>query len=531
MKIFNSVSDLQAASLTAGQLTQTKRYYAGQDGGGATYLIKTAVDYAGTPDEYGDHSLANGNVAVLQTEGSVNVKLFGATGDGVADDTAALQAAIDYCTNLSNRKQTLYFPANNAGAVYKVTDTLTVSGRLTIKGDGPFSTNIYGVGFTTNKPIVHFTNDPADVVYYGGIEELTIRSDNNLARGIEIKDLSYALFKNIQLYGLYNGVYVTGTNCFSNFFEQVTAYQITTYSVHFDSFTGGGQYKFDSCTFTGNVGFFLSNTAATDGLNFIACNFEQCASNDVYIAGNVSNMVITGCRSEGLDGSSSILLAPDASKYIYGVSITGNTWATDNGNAYAVALSGSGTVKGFTISGNSGLNVGYLGFVQLNGVGEAGSIFGNYAENASATSGDGIVNSFRNGVACFNNWSNAGRLAEYELGSLSGTLSPTVAGFTSAPTPSLRYALNGDAVTLDIPYTAGTSNSGSFTFSTLPANLRPSVDTEWIVRVTDNGSPATGFLRVSSSGVISVYASTIGAAFTASGAKALSPVSVSYTTV
>ena len=95
MKIFNSVSDLQAASLTAGQLTSTKGYTTAGDGGGATYLIKTAVDYAGTPDEYGDHSLANGNVAVLQTEGSVNVKQFGAVGDGVADDTAAIEAACD----------------------------------------------------------------------------------------------------------------------------------------------------------------------------------------------------------------------------------------------------------------------------------------------------------------------------------------------------------------------------------------------------------------------------------------------------
>jgi len=118
MKIFNSVSDLVAASLTAGQLTSTKGYTTAGDGGGATYLIKTAVDYAGTPDEYGDHSLANGNVAVLQTEGSVNARQFGAVGDGVTDDTAAIQAAID-----ATGSEFLYFPSGT----YIVSSTLTVT--------------------------------------------------------------------------------------------------------------------------------------------------------------------------------------------------------------------------------------------------------------------------------------------------------------------------------------------------------------------------------------------------------------------
>ena len=94
MKIFNSVSDLQAASLTAGQLTSTKGYTTAGDGGGATYLIKTAVDYAGTPDEYGDHSLANGNIAVLQIEGSVNVKQFGARSGSGFDNVANFHAAM-----------------------------------------------------------------------------------------------------------------------------------------------------------------------------------------------------------------------------------------------------------------------------------------------------------------------------------------------------------------------------------------------------------------------------------------------------
>jgi len=107
MKVFNSVSDLQAASLTAGQLTQTKRYFAGQDGGGATYLIKTAVDYAGTPDEYGDHTLANGNVAVLQTEGSVNVKQYGFVTDG-SDNYDAAQALI---RNAGAPRRSIFFPS------------------------------------------------------------------------------------------------------------------------------------------------------------------------------------------------------------------------------------------------------------------------------------------------------------------------------------------------------------------------------------------------------------------------------------
>jgi len=66
MKIFETKADLVAASLTAGQLTSTKGYTTAGDGGGATYLIKTAVDFGGTPDETIDHTLANGNVAVFQ---------------------------------------------------------------------------------------------------------------------------------------------------------------------------------------------------------------------------------------------------------------------------------------------------------------------------------------------------------------------------------------------------------------------------------------------------------------------------------
>jgi len=116
-QIFDTKAALVAASITAGLTARTRGYTTAGDGGGATYLIKTAVDYAGTPDEYGDHTLANGNVAVLQTEGSVNVKQFGATGDGSTDDALSIQAAIDSGNTV----------IEGTGGVYKVSGSVASS--------------------------------------------------------------------------------------------------------------------------------------------------------------------------------------------------------------------------------------------------------------------------------------------------------------------------------------------------------------------------------------------------------------------
>ena len=134
MKIFENVANLKASKLTAGQLTSTKGFYAAGDQGGATYLIKTSADYGGTPDEYGDHTLAGGTIAVLQTEGSVNVKQYGATGDGTTDDTAALQAALDVTGEI-------YLDAGTYMVQNQATDSsrssvLAVSSNTTLIGKG-----------------------------------------------------------------------------------------------------------------------------------------------------------------------------------------------------------------------------------------------------------------------------------------------------------------------------------------------------------------------------------------------------------
>jgi Pectate lyase superfamily protein len=76
----------------------------------------------------------------------VNVKDFGAVGDGVADDTAAIQAAIDYA--IANNIQTVYAPKG----AYKISDTIFLDppGNLRVDPVNPtvfnFSVSLIGEG-------------------------------------------------------------------------------------------------------------------------------------------------------------------------------------------------------------------------------------------------------------------------------------------------------------------------------------------------------------------------------------------------
>lgn len=121
---FDSLAAMKAEpSLTAGAYVNTAGYYAPNDGGGASYLIRARAD-SDTVDNGSLHELSNGLVAEMIIEnGTVCPEQFGARGDGVTDDRIPITNAINYAKTVvfSNNyaiyahdkyRPTIFIPSN-----------------------------------------------------------------------------------------------------------------------------------------------------------------------------------------------------------------------------------------------------------------------------------------------------------------------------------------------------------------------------------------------------------------------------------
>ena len=184
---FDNVASMKnATNLQNGDFVITLGYYDANDGGGADYLIRTK-----TQDDVDDggivHFLSEDLVAeFIQKNNTVNVKQFGAKGDGITDDTNVLKKMFDKCRELNITS--IYIPKGE----YIVSDTLLEYGinGLCLIGEND---DIY------NSTII-MRNADKTIFNFGGIMELTgvtYRSNDLLMKNLTFRDKKTTFTQNV----------------------------------------------------------------------------------------------------------------------------------------------------------------------------------------------------------------------------------------------------------------------------------------------------------------------------------------------
>jgi hypothetical protein len=353
----------------------------------------------------------------------VNVRDYGAVGDGVADDTAAIQSAIDYA--LSNGIGAVVVPLGT----YLVSSTISIGPRsgqtylvgLRIYGQGPGGQAISNCiikadsGFTGtaifkyDEGNIPLGTDHIDLE----IDHLNIAGDENVANGIEIvscinvslHDLNLSLCTNANIYlrgGVDGGystdikdVYIYGGNPSSN--TSPSAYGILT-SVRYTLLE---RVVMDGCetaiSFSGDQ--TIVQNCHLEGCA-TAINFQTTGGGLARITSNLINAYgagqsgwpndSTGIKIVGLGAGAALrnfigfnTIIASTGSYATGVFlqesyqniIIGNTIQSVSGIYFDVAASGD---RALDVEGNNFIGCTY----QINNLASAGKVYyggGNYS--------------------------------------------------------------------------------------------------------------------------------------------------------
>lgn len=256
---YDTVADLKAdAKLKAGNHVQTKGYTTTGDGGHGTYIIvddNTLVDNGGSI-----HELNNGLMGVLINDGEVNIKQFGAYGDGTHNDTMAfvkaLEIAMDTNKNVFIPSGTFLVDPN----VFQMVSRLGTYNDLTLRGNGK-SQSILKLNNTTTDQ--YFSNSTSKQLYAElNFYDIAFTGNDNTANGFYCYSTGTEKrfrFYNCNFNNLSNVLYCAGTgnadmhrfyNCtaviYGNFLtlDNAQSVNIELYGMDVNCQTGGQFIKY-----------------------------------------------------------------------------------------------------------------------------------------------------------------------------------------------------------------------------------------------------------------------------------------------
>lgn len=202
----------------------------------------------------------------------VNVKDFGAVGDGVADDTAAIQAAIDAQINRG-----IYIPEG----VYKITSTLVI-GTDGVTPTKSWQCNVQGAGRGT---ILHIATDGIVGVWFKRTSPAKASADPVLAypgKTSQLRDLCL-----VGPQGMSGATFVG---------LDVAPTDTTTLLKCGGHTTDGDAFNFDSAVEVSNVGFWCANVGWKNYLNHYTDSFNlvfEQNNRDIVSLGAIGSSITT----------------------------------------------------------------------------------------------------------------------------------------------------------------------------------------------------------------------------------------------
>lgn len=217
----------------------------------------------------------------------VSVKEYGAKGDGVTDDTTAIQNAV-------NENRCIYFPKGN----YIITSTIDVKTKTTVKGESRNNTIIsktsngsdpYGINAVFNILKDNAANT-CDNVF---ISDITIDGDEKTDYGIYYgygtgETGCDSLYIKKCTYGIYLNV-----GCWQSFFTNILA-QLCTWGYYFKS-AGTSTFINTFYCYDCENGFYISGLSYSSLSNLAVDNASEIAYNFAFCNLSIDGM---GCEGE-----------------------------------------------------------------------------------------------------------------------------------------------------------------------------------------------------------------------------------------
>lgn len=192
----------------------------------------------------------------------INVMAFGALGDGVTDDFAAIQAVVDTCA------------ANNGGVVYMPPGTFLISEAITIDSD-----NISIIGSGMNATIIQASSTGYHGIVVSGADYVTIRD-------LAVKDFIDVGAGEVHGIRVEDSDYVTVERCYADNCDDA--------GIRISYLNGGDRSRHGRV-----VGNVVLNTPEGAGIEVLGADslivqgntVKNCSGNGIRITGSVNSII------------------------------------------------------------------------------------------------------------------------------------------------------------------------------------------------------------------------------------------------